>query len=100
MLISLINIQFIKKLLVEGKVDINYQNDIGEAPLHTLVRRASQKGGAKKNAETFGCLWNYMVYCDKFDINIRSEQGWETALHIAAEVSVAFYILTQTMIYV
>lgn len=85
-LLYLIKLQLIKKLLVEGKVNVNHRNDIGEAPIHTLVRKAR---GAKKNTGPFECLWTYLVYCDstKFDINIQSEQEWNTALHIAAEVS-------------
>lgn len=80
--------QVIKKLLEEDKVDINHKNDIGEAPLHTLVRKAVQKGTSKKSTASFDCLWTYLVNCKaaKFDINIQSDNGKDTALHIAAEV--------------
>ena len=75
--------QAIKKLLIEDKVDINARNDIGEAPIHTLVRNAK-----KDNTEKFETLWNFLVYCngENFDINIKSKNGGDTALHLAAEV--------------
>ncbi len=64
---------------------INVMNEIGEFPIHTLVRKAD----AKKSAESFDVLWNFLVYCnsDDFDIDIKTKQGGDTALHIAAEVS-------------
>lgn len=69
---------------MDDEVDINFRNEIGEAPIHTLVRKAAEK----KSAEKFENLCNYLVYCNnnKFDINVTSEQGGDTALHIAAEV--------------
>ena len=72
-------------------VDINYRNDIGEAPIHTLVRKAAMT----KHARDFENLWTYLVYCNsnKFDINIKSLQGGDTALHIAAEVIIIGPIL-------
>jgi hypothetical protein len=80
-------LQVIKRLLENDKVDINIRNDVGEAPLHTLVRR---KAVAKKNSDGFECLWNFLVYCNSkdFDINVKNKQQEDTALLIAAEVSV------------
>ena len=68
-------------------MDINTRNDIGDAPVHTLVRNAVS---GKSKAERFDILWNFLVYCDsqQFDINITTQQGGDTALHLAAEVSV------------
>lgn len=86
-------VQVIKKLLIEDKVDINVKNEVGETPLHTLVRRAA----GKKTAGTFNCLWNFLVYCNKdFKIDIKSGQHGDTALHIAAEVGT--YMLTTIFI--
>lgn len=76
--------QVIKRLLIEDKIDINFRNDIGEAPIHTLVRNAIRK------KKCFDSLWNFLVYCNSndFDIDIKSHTGGDTALHIAAEVRI------------
>ena len=73
-------------------MDINTRNDIGDAPIHTLVRNAAtgKSKAEKSKAEKFDILWNFLVYCDthQFDINIKTQQGGDTALHLAAEVSI------------
>lgn len=63
------------------------RNDIGETPLHTLVRKLV----GKDNDKNFNNLWSFLVYCNSktFDINVKTEAEGNTALHLAAEVQLA-----------
>ena len=63
-------------------MDVNFLNDIGDAPLHTLVRRAvSEK-------KWYDLMWCFLVHCNrsKFDINIKNREEGKTAMHLAIEV--------------
>lgn len=78
-------------------MDVNHKNDVGEAPIHTLVRKVVGKKNSKKEKDNaLECVWTFLVYCDnsKFDVDIQNEVGSDTALHIAAEVSMYTNLMT------
>lgn len=80
----IIILQALEKVLKEKKVDVNRFNEVGDAPLHTLVRRAVT------DKRWYDLLWCFLVHCDrsKFNVNIRNTEEGKTALHLATEVNV------------
>ncbi len=79
-------LQALESILKRKKVDVNYFNEIGDAPLHTFVRRTVS------DKKWYNLLWCFLVHCDrsKFDVNIRNTEEGKTALHLATEVKRQF----------
>jgi len=75
--------QELQKLLEKDEeVDINRFDEVGDAPLHRLVRMSVA------DKKWYDLLWCFLVYCNRrrFNVNIRNSEEGKTALHIATEV--------------
>lgn len=78
-------------------LNLNAEDENGDAYLHVLVRRIiappSTKAKVKHKKAALECLWTFLVYCDSthFDINIVSNKDGNTGLHIAVMVRLKLY---------